>query len=64
MLAPGQELILRWAGKEWGDLRNWGYDLRARGTYKISAKPLVDGAQASRAEGGATSDIVEVSIER
>ena len=43
-LEAGKELTLKWQGvDEWGNLRAWGYDLRAPGSYAIVGAPGVVG---------------------
>jgi hypothetical protein len=43
-LGAGQELTLKSSkGKEWMNLRDWGYDLRTPGTYTISGVPTIGG---------------------
>lgn len=63
-IPPGGELKLLSSGKEWGDLRDWGFDLKSLGNYRISAKPLASDVSASRESGEGTSDVVEVTIQR
>jgi uncharacterized protein (DUF58 family) len=43
MLEAGKELILHWQNREWLNLRDWGYDLRAPGRYTIVGIPGVVG---------------------
>ncbi len=44
-LTPGEELTLRWLGREWLNLRDWGYDLRVPGRYAIVGIPGVAGLE-------------------
>jgi uncharacterized protein (DUF58 family) len=40
-LKPGEELTLHWLGREWLNLKDWGYDLRVPGKYSIVGIPGV-----------------------
>jgi hypothetical protein len=42
-LPAGGHYALSWLGKEWLDLRDWGYDLRTPGQYTIVGVPGVGG---------------------
>lgn len=63
-VAAGAELVLRWAGREWLELRDWGFDLRAPGNYKISGDPVVGSVKMAQVAGKPNSNIAELRIER
>jgi hypothetical protein len=42
-LKPGQEVTLIYRGKEWSDLREWGYDLQALGRYRMAGSSRAGG---------------------
>lgn len=43
ILGPGDAVTLKWQGREWLNLRDWGYDLREPGRYTIVGIPAVVG---------------------
>jgi hypothetical protein len=42
-LAPGAKHTIKWQGKEWLNLQDWGYELRTPGMYTIVGLPGVVG---------------------
>jgi len=63
-VAPGAELVLRWAGREWLELRDWGFDLRAPGNYRISGDPVVGSVKMAQVAGKPNSNIAELRVDR
>jgi hypothetical protein len=54
--------VLSWTGREWLDVRHWGYDLRAPGRYTIRAMPRVAGPELEADNRTVRSNAVTVTI--
>jgi hypothetical protein len=58
-LKPGQELTLTSAeGKEWWNLRDWGFELRVPGSYTVEGTPVVSGSRPKSGPRRAPEDAV------
>jgi hypothetical protein len=63
-LAPDEELRLTWAGKEWLELRDWGYELTMAGKYRIAGDRIFRGLGVPPRSAGVSSNVAEVTNER
>jgi hypothetical protein len=63
-LKAGQELTLKYQGREWLDLKDWGYHLPASGRYTVVGIPMVGGHELKPDYAAVRSNAAAFLVER